>query len=303
MITLLTGSPGGGKSLYAVSKLIPQYLKEGRTVYTNINGLCYYSEVSIHGQIVRKNLIKVKDDLPVWEKVLPLPDDLDWRSLPAGSVVIYDEAQQFFPASGRTGLSNDGRIVDLDTHRHKGYDLIYITQHPTLLDSHIRKFVSHHIHLYRKMGAKRSILYEWNHCVSSPEHIIGDTEAFLRSNFSFNKNDFSFYKSSEIHTAKFRLPPKFIFFSVFLIFIILGLIYFGFKAFSGYDKYFSDNSVVNSVNAVSSSSVPSFGVESFNVTGYSCSLVDDSCSCSDGSRVINVPTAVCYRRASASDSR
>ena len=234
MITLITGSPGGGKSLYTVSKLIPQLLLEGRTIYTNIKDLKYYSEDEVHGQKVLRNLVKVKDDLPVWEKVLPLPDDLDWRNLPFGSVVIYDEAQQFFPTSGRTGLSSDGRISDLDTHRHKGFDLIYITQHPTLIDSHIRKFVSHHVHLYRKLGAKRSILYEWNHCVSSPESVIGDTEAFVRSTFFFNKKSFAFYNSSEIHTAKFRLPRKaiIILLGFVLLFSVVG--YLGYVTFGNF---------------------------------------------------------------------
>lgn len=236
MITLITGSPGGGKTLYVVSKLIPQLLAEGRTVYTNITDICYHSVDSLHGQEFKRNLVKVKDDLPVWDKVLPLSDDLDWRQLPFGSVVIYDEAQQFFPSSGRTGLSSDGRVSDLDTHRHRGYDLFYITQHPTLIDSHIRKFVSHHVHLYRKLGAKRSILYEWNHCVSSPESVIGDTESFVRSTFFFNKKSFKFYKSSEIHTVKFRIPKKFFYILFGLIFLFSLVGYFSFVSFNNFSR-------------------------------------------------------------------
>ena len=53
MMRLITGTPGAGKSLFAVSEIV-KAVKDGRTVYTNIEGM----------------------DL---EGVFPL-DDKDWRN-------------------------------------------------------------------------------------------------------------------------------------------------------------------------------------------------------------------------------
>ena len=208
MIILVTGSPGGGKSLYTVSTLVPQWLAEGRKIYTNIKGLTYSEWIIEDGKPVQRNLVPIKDGLLASEVVHELPDDFDWRDTPEGSVVIYDEAQKFFPTRGGTGLSSDGRISDLDTHRHKGYDIVFITQHPTLIDSHIRKFVGKHYHLYRKHGASMSSLYTWDQCNNAPEREIGEDQPASKELFKFDKEAFRFYKSSEIHTHKFRIPKK-----------------------------------------------------------------------------------------------
>lgn len=236
MITLITGSPGGGKSLYVVSRLIPDFLLSGRHIYTNLKGLDY-SGFDKHGNLI--NLVKTKDNIPVSDLISPLPDDFDWRGLPDGSVVIYDEAQQAFPASGRSGLSNDGRIVDLDTHRHRGFDLVFITQHPTLISSHIRKFVGLHAHLYRKWGGSYSSLYVWNHCNSSPEFEIGEEQRSEKQLFRFPKKAYSYYKSSELHTVKFKMPRKFfvIIFLLFSLFLGVGVLgYIGFNKVVGVYK-------------------------------------------------------------------
>ena len=235
MITLLTGSPGGGKSLYAVSKIIPDLLRDGRRIYTNLVGLNYEG---VNKDGTKKNLVPTKDDIPVSELIFPLPDSNDWRETPKGSVIIYDEAQQFFPASGRSGLSNDGRITDLDTHRHNGYDIIFITQHPTLISSHIRKFVGLHYHLYRKWGGTYSSLYIWNHCNSSPESEIGEEQRADKRLFKFPKKAYNFYKSSEIHTHKFRIPKKFFYVvgGLSLMFAIIGFL--GWVSFTNITKVY-----------------------------------------------------------------
>lgn len=285
MIVLISGSPGSGKSLFVVSDLILDYLKDGRSVYTNIKGLQYFKEEVIYGQTIRKNIVKTKDNVPVWELVHILPDDFDWRDLPNGSVVIYDEAQQFFPASGRSGLSSDGRITDLDTHRHRGFDILFITQHPTLIDSHIRKFVGLHYHLYRKWGGSYSNQYLWNHCNSSPELEIGEMQRSDRRFFRFPKKAFSFYKSSEIHTVKFRFPRKFIYLILgfILLFLIVGLL--AYKSFSNISSVYKSGQVGSGTSFSSITSRPD--------SALSCSVVGDSCSCVDNSNNV-VDTSLGY---------
>ena len=106
MITLITAVPGSGKTLLAVG-LIWEYLKEGRAVYSNIEGL-------------------QKDKFPNNNLLFDAPDD--WRETPDGSVVIYDECQQphLYPADGQRGKVADDRLTAMETHRHSGHDLFFM---------------------------------------------------------------------------------------------------------------------------------------------------------------------------------
>ena len=83
MLILITGKPGSFKTAKTATLAI-QYLKEGRQVYTNIDEFDY-------------------------DGVQKLPENNDWRDTPDGSVIIYDEAQQFdfLQYKGREKLSTD----------------------------------------------------------------------------------------------------------------------------------------------------------------------------------------------------
>ena len=77
MITLITGTPGSGKTLRAMY-LIKEALAQGRAVYTDIDG------VSLDG-------------------VTTVEMDHDWRDTPEGSLVVYDEVQRRWPSTGKPG--------------------------------------------------------------------------------------------------------------------------------------------------------------------------------------------------------
>lgn len=179
MITLITAVPGSGKSLWTIGQIL-NYLKEGRKVYANINGL-------------------------VIDGVLPAPDD--WRETPEGSVVIYDECQEVFPSNAKPGVVHDDRLTAMERHRHTGHDLIFITQAPSFVHHHIRKLVGVHVHLYRPNGMQGANLYTWNFTCDNPndrreqeraDHVI----------WKYPKEHFQYYKSATVHTHKFRFPKK-----------------------------------------------------------------------------------------------
>lgn len=179
MITLITGVPGAGKTLRAVFE-IQQHLKQGRAVYSDIAG---HSAPGI----------------------LPAPDD--WRDTPEGSVVVYDEAQKKYPSTGKPGVAQDERIRALETHRHTGHDIYFITQEPALIHHHIRKLVGRHIHVHRAAGLRRATLFTWDFAVAAPndrnEQKRADTE-----NWQYPKELFRYYKSATVHTHKFQVPKK-----------------------------------------------------------------------------------------------
>lgn len=210
MITLITGTPGSGKTLRAVF-LITLALEEGRPVFTDIDG------VTLPG-------------------VQPAPDD--WRDTPEGSLVVYDEVQRRWPSTGRPGHADDEDIRALETHRHTGHDIVVITQHPTLVHHHVRKLVGEHVHVRRTSGAKVVSLF-----VSSEVFDPKDKNELRncdKTAWAYPKKLFSAYKSATAHTHKFKLPAKIKALGIFLL-VLFSLI--GYSVFnSGFLSFASSDS-------------------------------------------------------------
>lgn len=289
MITLITAVPGSGKTLYAIT-LIEKALKSGRIVYTNIEGIQH-------------------DRFTNSKNLLPAPDD--WRDTPHGSLVVYDECQQshLYPSNAQRGLVTDERLTAMETHRHSGHDLVFITQAPTFVHHHIRKLVGEHIHLYRGRGLKGAMRYEWSHTCDNPN----DRKEQERANsefWVFPSEYFGFYKSATIHTHSFKIPKKL---AVFLFFLLAAVLYFAFRLFdAGGLKSVGDAVPRGSVGAGAGQSrpataaPPSANVSSFDdlasasviepLAGCVSSNVRLHCSCyrPDGSP-IGISTERCFQ--------
>lgn len=171
MLTLITGSPGSGKTLWVVD-----FLKgvNNRTIY--------------------------QDGVP--ELKLPwIPIDAhQWGTIPDGSILVVDEVQRIW------GVRDPKKPVPADiqlfeTHRHRGIDVFLMTQHPKMLDHHLRRLVGRHIHLRRNFGLPSSLLLEANEVMDDPQQ---PSPSVQRSQFVFPSSSFNLYKSAEIHTHKFR---------------------------------------------------------------------------------------------------
>lgn len=214
MITLITAVPGSGKTLSAIAMIIDG-LESGRPVFTNINGL-------------------VKDKFPNPHLLNEAPDD--WRDTPEGSLVIYDEAQQahLYPSNAQRGKVEDERLTAMETHRHTGHDLVFITQAPTFVHHHIRKLVGEHIHLYRGRGIGGAMRYEWSHTCDSPND-RKEQERATGVFWKFPKEHFGYYTSAVMHTHKFKIPYK-----IVAIFTVVALI----LSFVGYNLIANDGLAV-----------------------------------------------------------
>lgn len=218
MITLITAVPGSGKTLYAIS-LIDQANKAGRAIYHNIN-----------------ELDTDKFDNPSIIYDAPA----DWRETPDGSLVIYDECQQphLYPANAKRGLVEDERLTAMETHRHTGHDLVFITQAPTFVHHHIRKLVGEHLHFYRARGIQGAMRYEWSHVCDNPN----DRKEQQRADsvmWKFPNKYFDYYKSATIHTHKFSMPNKL---KILLMFLIPSLLYLGYR-FTQFSMFQPSNEV------------------------------------------------------------
>jgi zona occludens toxin (predicted ATPase) len=181
-INLVTGLPGHGKTLWTLVWLKALAALEGRPVFHND-----IPALSIEGWQVQK------------------ADE--WHDLPPNSYMLIDEAQKVFPIRPRSSAV-PVHVSELETHRHKGLDLYLITQHPQLIDTHVRKLVDRHFHVVRTFGMKRATVYEFPTGVQdSPEKNKGKA-GVVRHEWAYPKKAFGWYKSAEVHTVKSRVPLR-----------------------------------------------------------------------------------------------
>lgn len=214
MITLITGTPGSGKTLFAVSKILEyveqnkQLLKDGkepRLIYADIDGLTI-------------------------EGIEPAPKD--WRDTPDGSVIFYDEIQQ---RDEYKKSRYDNEICDaLQVHRHTGHDIYGITQFPVLLHPNFRAVVGMHHHLHRGWGLASATVFNWAYCVDAPNAPSNKKLAEHTFRFNYDKSIYKHYKSATIHTHKARIPKRM--FLIFFVVLVLG--YFAYNLLFNKNNYF-----------------------------------------------------------------
>lgn len=205
MLILITGKPGSFKTAKCASLAI-DYLKAGRRVFTNIDEFNY-------------------------EGVEKLPENDDWTNTPIGSVVIYDEAQQFefLQYKGREKLSSDHRVKELEVHRHTGHDIILITQSPSFLHNHVLSLVGEHYHLHRAYGRSYADVFLWRYTAHSPDSTGAKNKAESHTKFKPDAKIFDKYKSTEVDTHKLKIPPLYFKLGGFLacVLLLIGYMVFG----------------------------------------------------------------------------
>jgi zona occludens toxin len=209
MITLVTGVPGGGKTLWTVVEIVEKLLSEGREIYTNIKGL---------------DLSSIKADT---SNVYIIDDEqmIYWEQFPDESIFIFDECQHYFPPRHSTA-KKVSYIEALQTHRHRGMDFYFITQEPSLIDKRVRSLVGRHVHQYRPMGLQFAQTFEWPTVNESPNPSHSSSSAYRRK-FKFPKKYYKLYKSATKHTHKVNLPWRIIGLIIFsLVGITFGAYFF-----------------------------------------------------------------------------
>lgn len=212
-ITLVTGTPGAGKSLYAVSELLPKWQKESIPNLVNEDGSPVPRRLCVGGirdLLLDHDLIDVprildwdgyKDEWSAQVREpgsdpLPVPMRADnwWLWCRPGDVIVIDEAQMMFrPAA--SGRRVPRFITALEIHRHYGVDFLLITQHPNLLHVNVRALINPHYHVRRVWGGSRCFVYEWDKC-----HNPHSVSTATKHQWRHSKKAFSLYKSAELHT-------------------------------------------------------------------------------------------------------
>lgn len=180
MLTLITGLPGHGKTLHAVQVIEELRLSSGRPVY-------------YHG---------IPDLSLPW---IHVENPAKWHELETGAIFVLDEAQTLFRVR-RQGSEVPPYVAAFETHRHRGHDVYLITQHPKILDTHVRKLVGKHVHVQRLYGTQKARLHVWQKCADPDRR--DDLERAQQSVITYDPKWFSVYKSAEVHTVKRELPKR-----------------------------------------------------------------------------------------------
>lgn len=222
MITLETGVPGAGKTLYCVDKLMRllvgtvvhhenesgEKVQTARTIYTNVNGLLLEHEKIGPGAAWSHD---GKTD--VWSQ--PVGGDLhglnNWHEwAKPGSIIVYDEVQKPWPLAA-SGSKVPPCITALETHRHMGVDFIVLTQHPMLIHANLVRLVGRHLHIRRMGNMGLAIVYEWDSCSKTLLY----KNSLSKAAYHYSKDVFQLYKSAELHTKTPRRIPSLVWGALF----------------------------------------------------------------------------------------
>jgi len=214
-VSVVTGKPGHGKTLYAVTKIAAQAKEQNRQVY--YNGI---ADLTLDWLLL--------EDATQWHNPEHVPD---------GAIIVIDEAQRTFPPRS-TGSKVPPHVQPFDTHRHRGLDIYLITQDPMLIDSFARNLAGEHLHVYRPFGTQQATVYRWEHVVD-PDSRAEKNLAVDKSFFRYPKESFGLYKSATVHTVKRKLPWKIVVGIPLLVAVLALSVVVGYKTLNklkGKDK-------------------------------------------------------------------
>ena len=215
MLTLISATPGSGKTLKAI-EIIFELLNKGYLVYANIIGLKVPGVFPIESYADWRDLDHIRRTHPEYAKT-PI-------------AVIYDEAHEH-PAFAEKNLIGDKQKLakireigeSLSMHRHFGFDIFLITQSPRKLAPYVLADVGRHLYLRRVFKLKRATIFEFP---EAQTQLTKSTrkDALVKTNWKFPKHLYSFYVSTEVDTHQSEIPLKYmIFLGVFALFVLFIL--------------------------------------------------------------------------------
>lgn len=244
MITLITGTPGAGKTAWTVQELtrlpsqrkiyihgIPQ-LKIAHEPIFCTSELCDHCREHTHivdypGGIDEQG--NKYDGFSIYEEIdkpgirAYLVEEWNlWAT--EGSLIVIDEVQRIWRP---LGSKVPDEIAALETHRHKGLDLWLISQGPHLFHTNIRLLIGRHIHLVSTWKGRNE--YEFPEC---RQNVTSRGDAVIRP-YKLPKKIFHLYKSASLHVkTTHRRPLSF----YFLIAVVLLAALMGVKAYNRFSN-------------------------------------------------------------------
>lgn len=215
-ITLITGTPGAGKTLLALQ------------TFLNELGVTDHSSI----EAIRSGLKNAKRPHAVVgvEGLQPglfneIDSPMDWRDQEDGTLFLVDEAWKWW-GKHLAHIRTDPRYLELAEHRHYGYDFICTTQAPTQLNDHLKALAGPHYHVTRKFGTNTTVRYEWPAVQESPNSLTIKKQG-IDAVWKHPKEIFGLYQSATQHTIKRKIPKKLLVIPVIILAVIVGVIFVG----------------------------------------------------------------------------
>ena len=201
MFSAFTGTPAAGKTLNLLEYVDtdPQY--KGREVY-------YYgiNECRMDGWTEL-----TEEQLYTW-----------YEYLPDGCVLVVDEAQEHWRA-GTPTAKIPLHLTKLETHRHKGMDVVITCQSMHQLHKMAKVLIDNHRHFQRPHGGDTWRCYIYDEAKDNPTAAT-HLKTAIKTKGTFNKAYFDKYTSAQLHTYRDRFPVKYKIFLVSLIVLAICLI-------------------------------------------------------------------------------
>ena len=119
MIEMFEGVPGSGKSYYAVSERLLKWVRAGRRVYVFVEGF-YLDRLAV---FEGRDQAELAQQITLWLSGEDVKAGL--LHVEPGSAVLLDEVQTLFRSKDKT---DPVLLRWLETHRHKGIDLVLMCQ-------------------------------------------------------------------------------------------------------------------------------------------------------------------------------
>lgn len=205
-VKLITGVPGTGKTLKAVSE-IKKLLSEYRYIYVHgIEGLKLDHEIIVCSSATC-DFCNALSDKESHRNAVDWPEYAE-----PGSVIVMDEVQHIYRSSGSVS------VEAFETHRKKGLDFILLTQHPMFINQDLRRLVGQHIHLVSHVFGRKQ--YEWAECSQN----LTKTSS-VKSNYILDKSIYELYTSSQLHTKVDRKKPVHFYLLFIFAFITMYLLF------------------------------------------------------------------------------
>lgn len=214
MLTIVTGTPGAGKTLFSLHRLKKDF-RDGvdeadkRPIY--VNGVPEIDYAAFEAE--------------------PLENPEKWYECPEGSIIFIDEGQRIFPQRPASAAVPT-KCREFETHRHKGFDVIVTTQDANTLDVHLRRLAGRHFHIHRTLGQELAAVIEYDHYQKDPRDFLNKKDAISQSSWKYDKKLYGLYKSAEVHTVKKRYPWKLFMIPLAILFII-GMGFLAIKTLTG----------------------------------------------------------------------
>ncbi|MBV6446697.1 zonular occludens toxin domain-containing protein [Nitrosomonas sp.] len=212
-ITLITGKPGTGKTVFSLSAFIKPALEKGRIVYTN--GI---PDLKI------PHIELSSEDLNRWDQREPVEGRkgvYELTTLKEDALIVVDEAADVWPALNLKVIPE--YLQYLRKHRKHALDFLLITQDPHFLHPHVLLNVDKHIHLVTDWRGTYS--YEWAEYCVNPIMPSNQSRA-VSQRYKLDKTVFSEFYSATKHLPKQkRTVPKMVYAALILTFAIPAMGY------------------------------------------------------------------------------